>query len=423
MPYRELTPNETIHCKSGRKLVVDRVMGMGGQGVAYEVHDQRSRTKGVLKILLPPPQTEQDMLFARVKWLVDRNLPDICPVLVGPVDWISDNGLIGHYCSYANGETLENVLKSGGLTLLDSLQLSLVVAHGISKLHEAGVSHGDISWKNVIVEQLDSVFKAHIIDFDNYYAPGIPEPYCAGQVQFMAPEVRKAFSRHELHAPDVETDRFSLGIIMHQAILQFNFCAGLEGNVDAFHEAMVSGRWVYDPARKGKPLDNPGGCPPEALDTDLSRLLRRFPTLDRDQRPTAEEWVQVLSRALFRVQTCPYCNRAFLLDMAKTCCPHQDCGKTFPTLTLVTASGRSVIIDRGSIIVGRDVLAGSNRVHSKHAVLRRCGPITLLESIGANGVYRRANTSWVKLPQGRPIQIRTGDKLLFGDLPAHVMNS
>ena len=71
-------------------------------------------------------------------------------------------------------------------------------------------------------------------------------------------------------------------------------------------------------------------------------------------------------------------------------------------------------------VVGSNDLGGSPHISHRHAVCRRLGPETWLESVGRNGTYRRCATQWIRFPDKRPILIQTNDRLRFANVETKV---
>ena len=95
-------------------------------------------------------------------------------------------------------------------------------------------------------------------------------------------------------------------------------------------------------------------------------------------------------------------------------CPH--CKKVFPVLVLCSPSGRVIPLERAAVPIGRDSLDGNATVSAQHAIFRRRGPVTYVESRGRNGTYRWNGKSWVRLPDNTLIAVKAGDRLRFGEL-------
>jgi pSer/pThr/pTyr-binding forkhead associated (FHA) protein len=75
-----------------------------------------------------------------------------------------------------------------------------------------------------------------------------------------------------------------------------------------------------------------------------------------------------------------------------------------------------VRLDSGAVVVGRNVFPAAIKVSARHAVFRKVGPETWLQSFGRNGTYRWNGSSWIRLPDGKPILVQKGDMLRFADL-------
>jgi pSer/pThr/pTyr-binding forkhead associated (FHA) protein len=90
-------------------------------------------------------------------------------------------------------------------------------------------------------------------------------------------------------------------------------------------------------------------------------------------------------------------------------------------LKLVTPDNRTIDLAGGCVRVGRNDLGGSPKVSALHAVFRRVGPETTVESVGRNGVYRKVGERWVRLSDGKAILIRQGNVLRLADQEVRVV--
>ena len=83
---------------------------------------------------------------------------------------------------------------------------------------------------------------------------------------------------------------------------------------------------------------------------------------------------------------------------------------------IVTPAGRAIAIEKAAVPIGRDILDGNPTVSAQHAIFRRRGPVTYVESRGRNGSYRWNGKSWLRLPERTSISVKAGDRLRFGKL-------
>ena len=407
---------KTVKLDSGRHIRVDGLINAGGQGTAYGTTEKDTSLKGVLKVF--HKQFVNGHTMERLRFLVDQDLASACPVLCAPIDVLNQRDMVGHYTPYAPGQSLEKFLANPNGTVVDGLQLAITMAHAVDEMHKRQIAHGDLHAENLIINHVGSVIQLYLIDLDNFYAPGVSNPSMAGHNLYLAPELREALSKAQPAIPNLYSDRFALGVLMHEIILLRHVAAGSDENEAAFLKAMCSGIWRQDPAAADKPLGNLGGYPTEVLNADLARLFRSALSRDPAERPCPKEWVTALSQAIQSVYICPRCSGPFIIDAAKVSCPI--CKEHIPALRLVTGNGKSIDLDKGAVLVGRDILGGSPKVSSRHAVFRRIGPETWIESVGRNGIYRKAGSKWIKLPDNHPILIQKGDVLQIGDVQTMV---
>jgi len=402
---------------SGDKVSLGRPIAAGGQGKTIEAILSRGNVRGVVKLFKRTFHTSSTR--RRIQFLIDAKLSQSCSAISAPTHLIASNGDLGHFTPFASGISLEKKLQSGDVTLIQGIQLALAMARATEVLHDQYIFHGDLHSENVLVESgEDNVVIPHLIDLDNFGAPGQPPPDMIGQNLYLAPEQRIAVSNGEQATPDIYTDRFSLGVLIHEMLLLKHPATGADDDESSFQQAMSEGRWLHDPGNGGSMLDSLGGYPSGIVGPDLSRLFRRSMSLERDSRPTPSEWKTSLQSVLNNVYICPYCNGSFIADPHSFNCSH--CKKPFPLLQLQTPNGRRIILDRAAVGIGRDNLEGDLTVSARHAIFRRRGPVTFVETRGRNGTYRWDGTKWVHLPDNSWVVVQDGDRLRLGSFEVHL---
>jgi serine/threonine protein kinase len=409
---------KVIKSDSGRKFQVEELIKSGGQGEAYWATDLYSGEKGVIKVFHMRFATHDTI--RRLRFLVGQNLHSVCPVLYAPNDIVTSGGLVGHYTPRASGHPLEEFLTNPSSTFLEGMQLAITLAHSTNELHKLHIAHGDLHADNLILDRNGSVLELSIIDLDNFNAPGVPAPPMVGQNLYLAPELREALATNRVAIPDIYTDRFAMGVLMHEILLLRHVAAGADSNEQDFQDAMCSGKWVQDPACPHKPVGNLGGYPVEVLDANLARLFRATLSRDPKERPSAGEWETELGRAINSIFCCPSCGGPCVVDASKLACPL--CGRQFPHLTMqMISSGKVLSLVSGSTTVGRAELGGSMKVSVRHAMFHRIGPETWIESVGTNGSYRWTRTGWCKLPDRKPVLLQNGDRLRLADVEVRLV--
>jgi hypothetical protein len=151
------------------------------------------------------------------------------------------------------------------------------------------------------------------------------------------------------------------------------------------------------------------------LNAVLARLFRSALSLNPAKRPSSDAWESELGKAFNSVYCCPKCGGPCVIDVSKVSCPL--CGRPFPHLTLrIGGNGHLLPLANGATVIGRMELGGSAKVSARHAVFRRIGPETWLESTGSNGTYRWNGSRWTRLPDKKPLLVQGGDRLRLGDV-------
>ena len=412
-----IQPGKVVKLDSGRRIRVDGLIKTGGQGEAYLVTEVNSGQKGVLKVF--HKRFANADTLKRLRFLVGQDLQSSCPVLYAPVDILNKRDMIGHYTPFADGHSLEEFLGNPNSTFIEEMQLAITLAHSVSVMHSHKIAHGDLHAENVIINRVGNVLKLYLIDLDNFNAPGVPPPACVGHNLYMAPELREALDKGQPARPTVDTDLFSLGVLMHEIILLRHPATGNDDTEAAFQKAMCSGRWLMDPASADSPRKHLGGYPSTVLNANLARLFRSAVSVDPMKRPTSDLWETELGKAFHAIYCCPGCGGPCVIDVSKVACPM--CGGPFPSLALrVNERGGLINLSSGATVIGRMELGGSLKVSARHAVFRRVGPETWLESTGSNGTYRWNGADWVRLPDRKPMLVQAGDRLRLGDVEVNV---
>lgn len=407
-----------LKSEKGRLLKILGLIGFGGEAVVRLAEDQRTGERGAAKIFNDSHANRETE--KRTEYLVNKRLAAICPVLSAPVDWIRAKNVLGHYTPLAPGVSLEKYLETPDGTLMERIVLALAIAHAVAILHKAEISHGDLHTGNLIVLRQSNVLVVHIIDLDNFRAPGSPPPCMLGHPLYMAPEIREAIKRGKTIVPDICADRFSLAMVLHEVLLWRHVASGFDSNESDFDRAMSSGRWLHDPLRREKIPKGLGGYSAEILNGALMDLFRSALSLDPRGRASAEDWESALQGILDRdeVFLCPRCGDCCVFESTRVACA--TCGRPYPPFRLVTAKGRRIALEKRVVPVGRADLGGAMTVSGCHAILRRIGPETWIESLGSNGTYRWNGRDWFRLPEGKPILLSANDRLSFADQVVNV---
>ena len=401
-----------IKTDSGTRMQMGDCITAGGQAVIHAAVDMKNKQEVAVKVF--HPQFANADTAKRIGALVKQQLNKECSALCAPIERIYNKNIVAHCCPFVHGQSMEEFFANPQTTMQQNLEIAIALTQPIAQLHKRSIAHGDIQAENILIQVNGNTFEIYIIDFDNYNMRDVPLPPMVGHNLYMAPELRTALQRGKQAIPDLHSDLFSLGVVIHELVLAKHVAAGSDADEKQFNKAMCSGNWLHDPAGPDRPAVDPGGYPAEVLNADLARLFRRSHSLDRVERPSAVEWETTLRNALTRIHTCPECGGPCIIDASKTNCP--SCGKPYATLKLHTTSGAVINLDSGTVVVGRDNLTGSMKVSQCHAIFRRIGPQTWMEPRGSNGTSRWSGTIWIRLANDKAVLVQKGDRFMFADL-------
>jgi eukaryotic-like serine/threonine-protein kinase len=161
------------------------------------------------------------------------------------------------------GETLEQRLARGPITVPQALELVSAVADALAEVHALGIVHRDLKPSNIMV----TARGPKVLDFGLAAVRGHGRMTEVGQAVgtplFMSPEQIQGL------APDNRSDLWALGVILYQALTGARAFEG--GSLAAMARAVLSDR----PAPPS--LRNPDV--PAGLDFVVEKLLRKDPAL------------------------------------------------------------------------------------------------------------------------------------------------
>ncbi len=206
--YDEIVPGSLI----GDRYEVLEVLGAGGMGAVYKVHDREVDRVAALKVIRPEmadnPEIlrmfKQELILARQ--VTHRNVIRIYDLGVA-------DGLRFITMQFVEGLDLRTILKEKGkLAPEEATAVIVQVCDGLHAAHHEKVVHRDLKPANIMI---DGENRALVMDFGLAHTEdsGGNRDKLLGTPQYMSPEQA---SRVEV---DARSDIFSVGIIFYELLL------------------------------------------------------------------------------------------------------------------------------------------------------------------------------------------------------------
>lgn len=401
-----LKPGEIIRTTNNHAYRVLRVLGVGGQGIAYEAEG----STGLVVPKIYHPKLVTPAWQKRVEWLVAQQLHTKSAVLIAPKSLLASAHGCGVLMPKVEGMSLEELFEAGRGSFLDYLGIAIAFLVGVVVLEKRSITHGDIAASNVMVSIVDGVFQARLIDFDNYASAHVPPPAFTGQQLYEAPELVSGTI-----SPSSTSDRFALAILLYELLLRRHPFSSLNNALQAnsllkeieYVQATNHGIWPEDPRLGPSDLKPSVTILPSVVHDLFRRAFGTIPAL----RPSAEEWLIVLSPYLDAVHRCSKCREMFLNDANRSRCPA--CGQRPPKLELALRTGERIVLDPLPLTVGRESLGGDRVISTEHAVFSRVGMELRVRDTSRNGTMVRGSRGWRMLSRGDETAIDCGDHIVF----------
>ena len=252
------------HYEIGQRL------GAGGMGEVYRARDTRLGRPVALKFISPDHDQDPDR---RARLLKEAQAASLLrsPAVATTYDIGEHDGTLFIVMKLVEGEALADRLRSGPLSVRQTLDMTIQIADALDEAHGLGIVHRDIKTGNLV---LGAQGRVKILDFGLAKFTG-PEVelgnaetmvqtslgVVVGTVSYMSPE--QALGR----PVDTRSDLFSLGIVVYEALtgrLPF------EGETTT---AVIDTLVHAEPA----PLSRLNYEMPPRLDDAVRKLLRKDP--------------------------------------------------------------------------------------------------------------------------------------------------
>jgi serine/threonine protein kinase len=194
------------------KYKINRLLGKGGMGEVYEAYDTDKRRTVALKILTA--EHAQDETF-RTRFLRESHAAAILqePHVIPIHDWGEIDDVLFIDMRLVQGQTLHDMLKSGGLSPERAVGIIRQVGAALDAAHGEGLIHRDVKPQNILVTPDDF---AYLVDFGIAQAQGDTHVtmagYQVGSLDYMAPE------RLSDETATSAVDVYSLACVLYEAL-------------------------------------------------------------------------------------------------------------------------------------------------------------------------------------------------------------
>jgi len=405
--YQLSLPRE-MTTDGGKRLRVESFIDSGGQGEVYRASLENHVPPVALKLYHRSQATAKAK--RRVRILANSRLGQLHTGICAPFDTITTHDLVGHIAPFARGKTLLESLEKGILNYSEVFDVALQVVVQVDKLVEHGIIHGDLQTQNFKLNGTRRSIRVFMIDLDNFSAKGAPRPNMLGMILCIAPELRRRIKTGKAPLPTESSDRYSLGILLHEVLLHFHPIAGFDETLDDINASMAS-NWKYDPTHPNPPT-NPHGYPVTTLSPELIALLRRSLLRTHRNRPSCTEWYKALEIASQNLSSCHECGVSLVIHKDRRECPF---GHRIRRLALRLENRQEIGLSGMVTVLGRRELGGSNAVSRRHLIIREIGPQLYVEPIGMNPTHLLNDGVWHPLLQDQLTVLRPNDRLMVAD--------
>ena len=198
-----------------QRYLVRELLGKGGMGDVYRVHDTVAGRDLALKLLrreVAANATSLERFRREIAVLTRLRHPAILSIL--------DHGVEGSdlffVCEIVRGQDLRMELrKRGPFPVKDACALVAVVADALAAAHAEGVVHRDVKPANIMVADDGSI---HLVDFGLARPEGLDVERVTQTGQFVGTPAYMSPEQFDARTVDSRSDVYSLGIVLFEML-------------------------------------------------------------------------------------------------------------------------------------------------------------------------------------------------------------
>jgi tetratricopeptide (TPR) repeat protein/predicted Ser/Thr protein kinase len=195
----------------GRRYRVKSLLGIGGMGAVYLVHDKDLDRDVALKLIRSDIADDPDSL-ERFKREIQLSSRVTHPNVLRVFDLGESDGIKFLTMQFVDGRDLSTILKKQGKLPTDRLiRVFRQVAEGLKAAHDQGVIHRDLKPQNIMIDSQDRVYVTDFGLAKHADQSGMTQTGAViGTPFYMSPEQVKGDS------VDQRSDIYAIGVILYQ---------------------------------------------------------------------------------------------------------------------------------------------------------------------------------------------------------------
>jgi tetratricopeptide (TPR) repeat protein/predicted Ser/Thr protein kinase len=195
----------------GHRYRVVKLLGQGGMGAVYRVHDQELERDVALKLIRPELSWHPEVL-ARFKREIQLSSQVTHPNVLRVYDLGESDTIKFLTMQFVDGEDLATrIRREGRLQTGQLVEVFRQICQGLAAAHKQGVTHRDLKPQNIMIDRQGQVY---LMDFglaQSIELSGLTETGAVmGTPYYMSPEQVKG------EKVDSRSDIYSLGVILYE---------------------------------------------------------------------------------------------------------------------------------------------------------------------------------------------------------------
>lgn len=300
----------------GRKLALGKSLGKGGEGQVFDLGDGQAA-----KIYAKPDAARE----SKLKAMIAANLADSTTLIAFPRRLVVDERgkFVGFVMAKVKDHTSLHELYAPGSRKVHfpradyrfTIRAAANVARAVAKVHELGAVIGDINHSGILVS--DKALSA-LIDADSFQFG--PNHLCrVGVAEYTPPELQG--KRLDGITRTADHDAFGLAVVIFQLLFmgRHPYVGKYSGGDMPIERAITEHRFAYSRSRNVQMTAPPGTCRLTDFPDLVGDAFERAFGLVANERPSAPEWVKILSSLEAALSKCGSNSMHFYPSAAKEC--------------------------------------------------------------------------------------------------------